>query len=53
MPEEMSQREAIDQTARNHVDAMRKQGVVPDYEKTRDRIARAVEVGDRKRAEKK
>jgi hypothetical protein len=46
-------REAIDQTARNHVDAMRQQGVNVDYQTLRDRIARAVERCDRKREERK
>ena len=53
MPEEMSQREAIEKTARNHIDAMKKQGVDLDYEQTRNRISEAVSRGDRKRADRK
>lgn len=53
MADEMSKREAIDKTARDHVDAMRKQGVNLDYHKIRDRIATAVERGDRKREDNK
>ncbi len=52
MAENKVTREVIDQTARNHVDAMRQQGVSLDYQKTRDRIAEAVRRGDRKREDR-
>lgn len=53
MADQMTKREAIDKTARNHVDAMRQQGVNLDFHKVRDRIATAVERGDRKREDNK